>query len=393
MRAPLVALVAFLGTLFLGMWIGGHSRLLPDPIRDLVRGDDDVAVVADAIDQVADDYYRPLSREQLADKAVDGVVRGLDQFSGYFDAKEYARFREATDARFVGIGVGIVKVERGLRVSQVYEKSPAKAAGVREGDVILAADGKRLAGRAEDAAADLIRGKAGTSVVLTFRRGRREFRKGIERAQVAVPAVQSERRRRGGREYAVIALGGFTSGSHGEVYAAVREAMEDDVDGIVFDLRGNGGGLVEEARLVASAFLREGEVVTTRGRAVPERVYRASGDPVAPDLPVVVLVDEGTASAAEIVAGALQDRGRARVVGTRTFGKGVFQEVVELPNGARSTSPSASTSRRRAATSARASSAAGASSPTSARRTIPRPSAATRRSTGPSRPSRAPGGT
>ncbi|HEV2815534.1 MAG TPA: S41 family peptidase, partial [Solirubrobacteraceae bacterium] len=113
----------------------------------------------------------------------------------------------------------------------------------------------------------------------------------------------------------------------------LREAERDDVKGIVFDLRSNPGGLVDEARLVASAFLEEGEIVTTRGRTVDEQVYRATGDPVAPKTPLVVLVDRASASASEIVAGALQDRGRARLVGTRTFGKGVFQSVVPLENG------------------------------------------------------------
>jgi carboxyl-terminal processing protease len=333
MRAPFVVLIGFVATLALGLWLGGHSRLLPDPLRDFASGDDDVQVVADAIDRVSDDYYRPLDRRALADKAVDGVVEGLDQFSGYFDAKEYARFRESTDARFSGIGVTVEQVDDGLRIGTVYDGSPARKAGLRRGDVIVAADGKRLGDQAEDAAVSRVRGRAGTAVRLTIRRGDERFDRTLERAEVSVPAVEAARRTRGGKEYAVVRLAGFSSGSHGEVYAAVKQALDDDVAGLVFDLRGNGGGLVEEARLVASAFLREGPIVTTRGRAVKERVYRASGDPVAPDLPVVVLVDAGTASAAEIVAGALQDRGRARVVGERTFGKGVFQEVVELPNG------------------------------------------------------------
>ncbi len=333
MRAPLALLLGFLGTLLVGMWIGGHSRVLPDPLRDLVRGDDDVQVVADAIDRVSERYYREIGEGELADRAVEGVVRGLDQFSGYFDRAEYARFRQATDSRFVGIGVTVEKVDAGLRIGRVFDGSPADGAGLRPGDVIVSAGGRALAGLAEDAAVALVRGREGTEVELAVRRDDATLRRRLERAEVAVPVVETDEVRRDGREFAVVRLAGFTSGAHGEVYAAVRRALESGADGLVFDLRGNGGGLVEEARLVASAFLPDGEVVTTRGRAVPERVYRASGDPIAPELPLVVLVDEATASASEIVAGALQDRDRARVVGQRTFGKGVFQEVLELPGG------------------------------------------------------------
>ena len=128
-------------------------------------------------------------------------------------------------------------------------------------------------------------------------------------------------------------LSQFSSGAHAEVYAALRKLQKRGAKAFVLDLRGNGGGLVSEAQLIASAFLKDGPIVTTRGRAVKEQTLRATGDPVVPTAPIVVLVDGDTASASEIVTGALQDRDRAKVVGTETFGKGVFQEVLELSNG------------------------------------------------------------
>jgi carboxyl-terminal processing protease len=333
MRWPFAALLVVLGTLFLGMWLGGHSGSLPAPLRDWAT-DDDTAVVSAAIERVKDDYYRGLDERDLADDAVRGVVRGLeDRFSAYFDPEEYRRFREVSDARFSGVGMSIQRVPDGLRVVQVYDGSPAKKAGIRVGDVILRAGDERLAGKPEEAATGLIKGKAGTKVTLTFRRGDRRFTREVTRAQISIPVVQSRVVERGGKRYGVVRLETFSSGAHGEVYAALRRATKRKVDGLVFDLRGNGGGLVEEARLVASAFIDEGAIVTTRGRAAPERVYRATGRPVVPDTPTVVLVDRGTASAAEIVAGAMQDRDRAKLVGMPTFGKGVFQEIVELENG------------------------------------------------------------
>jgi carboxyl-terminal processing protease len=329
----LLALILAVAAVVGAFWLGGHSGGLPDPLRDFAR-DDDTATIDAALERVHDDYYRQIPRGELADDAIRGMVEGLDdRFSGYFDRKEYSSFREVTDARFSGVGLGVQRDRRGLRVTRVYDGSPAKKAGLRMGDVIVGAGDTDLAGKAEEAAVALIKGEEGTTVQLRVRRGERTFAREVTRAQIRIPVVDSALVRRDGETYAHISLATFSSGAHAQLYAAVKRAQKRDVAGIVFDLRGNSGGLVEESRLIASAFLGEGEIVTTRGRAVPERVYEATGDPLAPEIPLVVLVDRGSASASEIVAGALQDRDRARLVGTPTFGKGVFQEVVELGNG------------------------------------------------------------
>jgi carboxyl-terminal processing protease len=327
------ALVAILAALVGGVWIGGHSSSLPGPIRDFAQ-DDDLAVVGAAIDEVRDGYYRDVPKRELSDDAIRGLVRGLDdRFSSYFDPKEYSRFRELTDARFSGVGTTVQRVDEGLRVMQVYDESPAEAAGLKEGDIIVAVDGRDISGRPEEASTGLIKGPAGTKVTLTIRRDDKTLKKTLTRREIRVDVVQSRIVQRGGEKYGVIHLDQFSSGAHAEIYAAVRRAKKQDVAGLALDLRANGGGLVEEARLIASAFLPDGKVVTTRGRSVRDHVYTATGDPVADELPMVVLVDEGTASASEIVAGALQDRDRAKLVGTKTFGKGVFQQVIELDNG------------------------------------------------------------
>ena len=136
-----------------------------------------------------------------------------------------------------------------------------------------------------------------------------------------------------GKKIGIVALSSFTSGAHAEVYAALQKLKKKGAQAYIFDLRNNGGGLVDEAQLVASAFLADGPIVTTRGRNVATRTLDATGSPVIPKAPLVVLTNGGTASASEIVAGALQDRGRATLVGEKTFGKGVFQQVIELSNG------------------------------------------------------------
>jgi carboxyl-terminal processing protease len=317
-----------------GIYLGGHPDGLPGFIRDPLVGDKDTQVVREAIDDVHDRYYRPISRKKLADQAIDGVVKSLgDRFSSYFSPKDYERFQEVQNSEFSGVGITVSEDKLGLRVADVFDRSPADRAHIRPGDVIVAANGHSLRGKTQNESVALIKGRPGTVVTLRVRHKGRVSSKRLVRATVSVPVVASRVRTYHGDKLATVRLSQFSSGAHAEVYDAIRRALKKGAKGIVFDLRGNGGGLVDEAQLIASAFLPSGPIVTTRGRSVPERTLDATGDPVAPKTPLVVLVDRGTASASEIVAGALQDRKRAPLVGTRTFGKGVFQQIIELSNG------------------------------------------------------------
>jgi carboxyl-terminal processing protease len=332
---PLVVAALVVAVLVAGLWVGGrHPGWLPGPVRDALVGDEDTRVVGEAIDKVHDTYYREIPKDRLADDAIAGIVTKLgDRFSNYFDPQEYRRFKQTQNSQFSGVGLQVSGRPDGLRVEAVYDGSPAARAGIRAGDLIVAVGGRSLAGVKQNEAADRIKGPPGTDVRLTYRRGGRTVTKTLERSTVTVPVVASQLRSQDGCKVGVVRLAQFSSGAHASVYAALRRLKARGADAFVLDLRDNGGGLVTEAQLVASAFLSDGSIVTTRGRSVPERTLRATGTPVVPKAPLVVLVDDGTASASEIVAGALQDRKRATVVGTKTFGKGVFQEVVELSNG------------------------------------------------------------
>jgi carboxyl-terminal processing protease len=333
-RRVLASLVLCLILLCAGIYLGGHPSGLPGFLRDPLVGDKDTRVVQEAIDRVHDTYYREYGRKDLSDRAIAGIVSSLDdRFSNYFSPKEYSKFKLQQSGQFAGIGVQVAKDPAGLKIVKVYDNSPARRAKLRDGDVITAVAGRPLKGRSQDASVGLIQGPIGTPVKLTVRRDGASRDVELTRSAIEVPVVASEEKTVDGRKLAVIGLSQFSSGAHGEVTAALRKAKKDGVKGVVFDLRDNPGGLVTEAQLVASAFLKDGKIVTTRGRSVPSRTLSATGDPVAPDLPMVVLVDRNSASAAEIVAGALQDRKRAQLVGTRTFGKGVFQEVIDLSNG------------------------------------------------------------
>jgi carboxyl-terminal processing protease len=332
----LVALVAGLAVLSFGVWIGGrHPDAVPKPVRASLTGSEDRRVVNEALDLIESTYYRKIPRSELADDAIGGVVAKLkDRFSNYFTPAEYKAFQQSQSSSFTGVGVSVAPDPKGLRVVNVFDGSPAKRAGIVAGDVFVAADGKSLAGLSGDVATARVKGPSGTDVRLTILHDGKRATKTLTRSEVSVPVVASTMRHACGKPIGVVALAQFSSGAHAEVYAALKRLQKKGAKGYVFDLRGNGGGLVDEAQLIASAFLPDGKIVTTRGRNVPERTLDATGTPILnKDDKLVVLVDGNSASASEIVAGALQDRKRATLVGTRTFGKGVFQEVIELSNG------------------------------------------------------------
>jgi carboxyl-terminal processing protease len=335
-RRSLLPLFVVLVPLLLvaGIWLGGHPDSLPEPVRDALVEDTDGRVYEQAIDTLERDYYREVDRKQLLDQSLERAVGSLDdRFSHYFAPRDYNDFQEATEGRFEGVGMTVEEVDRGLRVLTVYDGSPADRGGVRPGDVITHVDGKSIAGASTEESTARIKGPAGTAVKLTVRSKGEAKELTLKRAEVAIPVVEAEMRREDGRRIAHVRLAGFTSGAHGELGDAVRRLLGQGAEGVVLDLRDNGGGLLNEAVMVSSIFIPDGKIVTTKGRSRPTQVYEATGGAIDEDVPVVVLVNDRSASASEIVTGALQDRDRATVVGTRTFGKGVFQEIEPLPNG------------------------------------------------------------
>jgi carboxyl-terminal processing protease len=322
--------------LLLGLWLGGHPEDLPGFVRKAFVAEARSAVVQEAIERVADDYYRPISRNELDNTSISGLVAGLhDRFSHYLTPSEFHEFN--APPHFAGIGVVVNPEKQGLLVVRVFDSSPASRAGLKDGELIVGVDGHKLAGLSAEASTALIKGKPGTDVHLQLESGGKGHRAGrkvtITRALVSEPVVASESRTVKGVKLGIVALATFSLGAHAEVREAVERELHAGARGILFDLRGNGGGLVEEAQLIASIFIPKGVIVSTRGRTQPSQTLDALGDAIPSSIPMVVLVDADTASAAEIVTAALQDHGRATIVGTHTFGKGVFQEEMPLSNG------------------------------------------------------------
>ena len=331
-----VGLVAFLCA---GIWFGGHPAKLPEFLRDAFVGSP-AGLTAEASELIEDNYYRPVGETELGNASLQGMVRELrkrhgDRFSEYFSPESLASFNEAIEGRFSGVGLSVVPVKRGLRAVQVFPKSPADQAGIVPGDTIVSVNGDSIAGESSTEATSKIKGPEGTEVTLGVLDAKtkkvRQLR--LTRAEVALPNVSSRVETVDGRKLGYVRMLSFSEGAHAQLGNAVRRVEREGAEGIVLDLRGNPGGLLDEAVLSASLFLPEDEVVvTTESRTQGDSVHETVGGTLT-ELSLAVLIDRGTASAAEILAAALADNADAPVVGNRSFGKGVFQQEEGLANG------------------------------------------------------------
>ena len=301
--------------------------------------DDDGDATREAVETVEDNYFEEVDARTLEDSSIDGMVRELrkryeDRFSHYFTEDQLEEFEAATSGRFSGVGLTVNEVPTGLRVADVLPDTPAERSGIEPGDVIVAVDGESIAGVPSNVSTARIKGPAGTEVTLRLIPvdGAKAREVVVERADVRVPAVDGELRRVDGHDVAYVRFASFSEGAHGELRQTIERLYREGAEGLVLDLRANGGGLLNEAVLSTSVFVDEGTVVSTESRTQGERDYEAVGDAIDPR-PTVVLVNRDTASAAEILTAALKNYDLATVVGTRTFGKGTFQEVIRLDEG------------------------------------------------------------
>jgi carboxyl-terminal processing protease len=330
---------ALLFVLAAGLWIGGHPAKMPVALRDLFV-DDSAGLTAEATELIEDNYYRPVSQGKLIDSSLGGMVRGLrrryhDRFSDYFSPQMLTRFDEEIEGRFSGVGLSVTEVKDGLRVVRVFKGSPAEGAGIEAGETIVSVNGDSIAGVDSSVATARIKGPEGTEVTVAVRdpKSGRTRQVRLTRAQISVPVVSSQPKMVKGRKLGYARLSAFSEGADLALRRAVRKLQRQGAQGLVLDLRGNGGGLLDEAVLAASIFLPKGEVVvSTDSRTQGHAVYKTKGGNL-PALPIVVLIDRNTASAAEILTAALADDAGAKTVGTRSYGKGVFQQEIDLSNG------------------------------------------------------------
>jgi len=327
---------------FLGIYAGAHYyrlspllHLLPDGARQaFFPGDNLVQLQREVENILRENYYEPVDSAVLETGAMEGLVGSLgDPYSEYFSPEAYSMFRVHTDGTFVGIGVVFEDKDTELTVVSTLPGSPAEAAGVMEGDIIVAVDGQALAGMSSEEASSLIKGEEGTMVLIRVKRGEGEERDfNIERRKLELPVVTDEVLEAGGRRVGYISLVQFSEDSGDKVAGALEKLSAQGVEGVILDLRNNGGGLLDESVDVASVFIENGLIVSTVGRDGNTTEYEARGD-ANEKIELVVLVNGNSASASEITAGAIKDDGRGILIGEKTFGKGVVQQIVELSNG------------------------------------------------------------
>ncbi|GGJ18452.1 S41 family peptidase [Streptomyces brasiliensis] len=321
--------LVFAGVLVTGAATGSFSdsgqsgrESAQDAARSAIRHDDVQKAAAEALA----DGKSPMEAAERA------VSRSRDRWSAVYSEGEYQEFEEALDGEYTGVGLWARRERDGrIEVSKVQPGSPAATAGIHKGDRVRSVDGSKVDGRPVTEVVALLRGDAdddaaGTTVRVGLERGTRVWSETLRRAKLSTDSVTVRRLPAG---VTVVRIAAFTKSSGDVVRAAVRQAPAGD--GIILDLRGNSGGLVTEAVAAASAFL-DGGLVATYDVDGEQRVLHASGHGDT-TRPLVALVDGGTMSAAEMLTGALQDRGRAVVVGTRTFGKGSVQMPTRLPDG------------------------------------------------------------
>jgi carboxyl-terminal processing protease len=288
----------------------------------------------DIFERIRAQYVEEVDAGELIEAAIDGMLTSLDPHSSYLSPKDAAKMREQTRGEFGGLGIEVTQEEGFVKVVSPIDGTPADEAGIEAGDFITHVNGESLLGLVLDEAVDLMRGPVGSEIVITVaREGEGEpFDVSIIRDTIELTVVRS----RTEGDTVVLRLSTFNDQTYPKMAEQLAEKVEtlggmEAVNGFVIDLRNNPGGLLTQAIKVSDAFLNEGEIVSTRGREASDgdRINAQMGD-LAEGKPIVVLINGGSASASEIVAGALQDHRRAIVIGTKSFGKGSVQTVMPL---------------------------------------------------------------
>lgn len=289
---------------------------------------------ADVMARVRSDYVVEVEDGALIEDAINGMLQALDPHSSYVNPEDFLRLQEQTSGRYVGVGMEVTQEDGYVKVVTPIDGTPAKEAGIQSGDFITEIDGESVLGLSLTEAVNTIRGKAGESVTLTIARMDEEpqditlIRRAVEREVVTYEVKE---------DVPYVRISQFNEKAAAGLEGAITELkrqMGGRLPGLVLDVRSNPGGLLDQSIKVSSAFLDSGEVVSTRGRQPEDiEVYNAEAGELLNDVPVVVLINEASASAAEIVAGAIQDRGRGLVIGMTSFGKGSVQSVIPLRGG------------------------------------------------------------
>ena len=298
---------------------------------------EDLKIFAEIFGKIKSDYVEDIDDSQLLNDAIKGMLDGLDPHTVYLDPDSFREMNIDTHGEFGGLGLEVTMENGVIRIVAPIDDTPAHKAGLKSGDLIISMDGVQVKGLSLGESVSLMRGKPGSEIVLTIvRKDRPEpFEVTLKRAIIQLESVRAELLETGFGYVRVIQFQIGTATSLRQQLARLAREAGTALKGLVLDLRDNPGGVLDGAIQVSDTFLRDGLIVSTRGRAEDSEVtFSASPKDYLNDAPLVVLVNGGSASASEIVAGALQDHGRALILGTTTFGKGSVQTILPMLNGA-----------------------------------------------------------
>lgn len=309
------------------------AHVAPAPAAQLPL--DDLRIFVEVFERIRASYIEPVSDQTLFENAIRGMLSSLDPHSAYLDKQAYAELQTATTGEFDGIGLDLTQEDSVLRVVSPIDDSPAAKAGILAGDYIIKIDGKSVQGMSLGDALDLMSGKAGSKLELTIlRKGEQPRSISIVRARIEVSSIKSRQLDKGIYALRISQFQTHTGRDLQREIERIKATSATPLRGVVLDLRNNPGGVLEGAIAVSDVFLDDGLIVSTRGRSDEnEQRFNAQAGELLPGVPAVVLVNGGTASASEIVAGALQDHHRAIIMGLTTFGKGSVQTVLPLTDG------------------------------------------------------------
>lgn len=291
---------------------------------------DELRLFTEVFQRIKSAYVEPVDDATLLEDALKGMISGLDPHSAYLEPDEFENLQAHTSGEFGGLGIEVGIEDGFVRVITPIDDTPAQRAGVKAGDLITKLDERPVQGLGLNEAVELMRGKPGSKIILTIVREGEEKPIEIEvvRDVIQVASVKS---RMLDEKFAYIRVSQFQVDSGTEVNKHLKRLLERDLSGVVLDLRNNPGGVLQAAVDISDAFISDGLIVYTKGRLQEsEQRFSATSTTLAPDLPMVVLINGGSASASEIVAGALQDHGRAVIMGLDSFGKGSVQTVLPL---------------------------------------------------------------
>ena len=333
-KVSLVLLGAVLGAST--VTLGTQTRFISSGIARAAASDTyrSLNLFGDVFEKIRTDYVEKPDDQKLVESAINGMLTSLDPHSSYMDAKSFRDMQVQTRGEFGGLGIEVTQENELIKVVTPIDDTPASKAGILSGDIISAIDGENVQGLTLNQAVDKMRGAVNTSVNLKILRGEKKDAMDVKLTR-AVITIKSVRNKIEGGDIGYIRITQFNE----QTFDGVKEAIEkfnkdvpaDKFKGYIVDLRNNPGGLLDQSIAVSNAFLDKGEIVSTRGRNADEtQRYNARPGDISKGKPLVILINGGSASASEIVAGALQDHKRATILGTRSFGKGSVQTIIPL---------------------------------------------------------------